>query len=311
MESTAISNNINVLSKKKYIIRKNGVDITKISINQLINKIQDESIINDYGYGSQIVLPYIDSNNNIEYELPFNFGTMQTFIAEDYSTFNGLGLVAEYGIPARGIQFDAPEPNNKLNNNITIYGNNRYQYSNLRQWLNKRNKNWYEDLHIYDTPPTLPNPSNSTGFLSCLPEDFVDAVIPVKNSTKTVNSYYKLLDATFDKFFPLSLSQSNIKCTDTNIGLNDNTEGRYWEYWHNKNIRNAYWSGNKDNTGEFASNDSRVVYSVENHNVSCMYVLRSAYFSTMYTVWSIGSRGEVGLTCSSYIRRVVPACVIG
>ena len=59
---------------------------------------------------------------------------MQTFEKEDGSTFTGLGLVAEYGLPTGNIQFDAPEPSNS-DSNRKSRGNNRWQYSNLRQWL--------------------------------------------------------------------------------------------------------------------------------------------------------------------------------
>lgn len=59
-------------------------------------------------------------------------------------------------------QFDAPEPSNPDANKKSS-GNNRYRYSNIRQWLNKSGTPWYTAQHAYDAPPTY---QNEAGFLS-------------------------------------------------------------------------------------------------------------------------------------------------
>lgn len=214
----------------KYRIVKNGTTVDTVRMSDFINKVRDGSVVTDYGYGSQIIIPYTDPVNNTEYELPFNFGTIQTFEKEDGSIFTGLGLVAEYGLPTSNIQFDAAEPSN-TDKNRKLAGNNNWSLSNLRQWMNKSGLNWYTAQHIYDATPTTPNPTTVTGFFDCLPSDFIDAVVPVKNITKGCTPVENgALITTYDKFFPLSMSQANMKCTDTRYGLNDETEGRYWEY---------------------------------------------------------------------------------
>ena len=59
--------------------------------------------------------------------------------------------------------FDNKEPNNPDNNRRT-FGNNRYIWSNIRQWLNsdKPANQWYTAQHTYDAPPDY---TNVAGFL--------------------------------------------------------------------------------------------------------------------------------------------------
>ena len=61
-------------------------------------------------------------------------------------------------------QFDAPEPSNS-NSDRRSYGNNRYIWSNLHQWLNsnKPANQWYTSQHGADAPP---NYANQNGFLN-------------------------------------------------------------------------------------------------------------------------------------------------
>ena len=59
---------------------------------------------------------------------------------------------------------DAAEPNNS-NSNRRDYGNNRYIYTNLHQWLNaeKGANQWFVKAHNADTPPDY---QNQAGFLN-------------------------------------------------------------------------------------------------------------------------------------------------
>lgn len=66
-----------------------------------------------------------------------------------------------------GRYFDAPENNSEHPNPITArksQGNNRWAFSNLRQWLNtdKPANEWYEPQHEFDNSP---NYANQNGFL--------------------------------------------------------------------------------------------------------------------------------------------------
>ena len=60
--------------------------------------------------------------------------------------------------------FDNKEPNNS-NSNRRVYGNNRYIWSNIRQWLNSSSpaNSWYSSQHSADAPP---NYTNVAGFLN-------------------------------------------------------------------------------------------------------------------------------------------------
>ena len=58
--------------------------------------------------------------------------------------------------------FDAKEPNNS-NSDRQNYGNNRYQYSNLLQWLNSDSTSWYTAKHSADQKPDSSNVWASSG----------------------------------------------------------------------------------------------------------------------------------------------------
>jgi len=53
------------------------------------------------------------------------------------------------------LAYDASEPTNPAGDRAT-YGNDRYDYSNIRQWLNKNSSagNWYVAQHAYDNDPS-------------------------------------------------------------------------------------------------------------------------------------------------------------
>lgn len=52
--------------------------------------------------------------------------------------------------------FDAKEPNN-TDSSRSKYGNNNWQYSNIKQFLNSDKENWYSSQHSYDAPPNVSN----------------------------------------------------------------------------------------------------------------------------------------------------------
>lgn len=71
------------------------------------------------------------------------------------------------------MQYDAPEPSNS-NSDRKRYGNNRYIYSNIHQWLNAtKASNWYTAQHIADAAPTY---ASSPGFLSGWSENHIAAL---------------------------------------------------------------------------------------------------------------------------------------
>jgi hypothetical protein len=69
---------------------------------------------------------------------------------------NSVTLLSKYILTLKC--FDAKEPSNS-NSDRRNYGNNRYLYSNIRQWLNSAAGAgaWYTAQHSADTPPTNAN----------------------------------------------------------------------------------------------------------------------------------------------------------
>lgn len=293
-----------------YTIRMNNTNET-INFGTLMSKIKDGTVINDYGWDNQIIIPYTDPFDGKEYECPFAFGTYQEFEKEDGTKFMGLGLLAHYCLPTSPVMFDAKEPDNPLHIYVRDNGSNRWKESNLRQWMNKTGLNWYEPQHEYDTPPTKPDPATVTGLLDCFPSDFIDMCIPVKMRSITHTLYGGGYDTTYDKLFLLSLSQCNCKSTDPKFGLNDESEGRYWEYWRNRHGGNTYWTGTSQGTDEFTSDSRRSVYKIENPEKGYTFWLRSTYRSNPHTIWNISNSGYVNFSSGYYAERIAPACVIG
>ena len=107
--------------------------------------------------------------------------------------------------------FDGKETSNP-NGDIKAYGNSRYLYSNIFQWLNKSGTNWYISKHTYDAPPStgnvFANPyDSSVGFLSGFKATFLNNIftttqITAKNTviygggSETVTSKFYLASTT-------------------------------------------------------------------------------------------------------------------
>lgn len=71
------------------------------------------------------------------------------------------------------MQYDAPEPSNS-DSSRRSYGNNRYIYSNIHQWLNATKvSEWYTAQHGADAAP---NYASSPGFLSGWSENHINAL---------------------------------------------------------------------------------------------------------------------------------------
>lgn len=98
---------------------------------------------------------------------------------------------ADYGKIIQLMCFDAKEASNS-NSDRKQYGNNRYQYSNILQWLNSNAAAgaWYSAKHSADAPPTNANVWNNyneydawAGFLAMLDPKFVAELL---TTTQTV-----------------------------------------------------------------------------------------------------------------------------
>ena len=104
------------------------------------------------------------------------------------------------------LAFDAKEPNNS-NSDRENYGNNRYSYANVLQWLNSNATagNWYSAKHSADQSPNSTsvvtyNPyADLAGFLAMLDDDFVaallDTTVTVAKNTVTDGGSYETVTA--------------------------------------------------------------------------------------------------------------------
>ena len=79
--------------------------------------------------------------------------------------------------------FDATESGG--GNSRESYGNNRYIYANIRQWLNKAGTGWYTRQHSYDRPPSNANVWSNyneydaeAGFKTGFSAEFLAAILP-------------------------------------------------------------------------------------------------------------------------------------
>ncbi len=81
-------------------------------------------------------------------------GTLFYVAAQNHPGYQGTTLITRHIIAARA--FDAREPSNPEKTtfrNPGKYGNNEYALSNIHQWLNSEEEDWYHPSHPYDAPP--------------------------------------------------------------------------------------------------------------------------------------------------------------
>ena len=139
--------------------------------------------------------------------------------------------------------FDAKEASNS-NSDRKQYGNNRYQYSNILQWLNSNAAAgaWYSAKHSADAPPTNANVWNNyneydawAGFLAMLDPKFVAELLTttqtVARNTVTDGGSYETV--TSKMFLP----------STTEVGLaneNNIAEGTLLALFSNDASRVAY-----------------------------------------------------------------------
>lgn len=285
----------------EYDIRRDGEKIAAITMADLKARIAARTLTNNFQIGDQLIVEWTNPADGVKYECPFNFGTLQNWTLEDGATKYGLGLESEYLLPAVDIMFDNKEPSNS-DANRKNYGNNRWKFSNIRQWLNAKGAGWYKAQHAADAAPSTYN--NYPGFLDTLPDDFVDALTPVQVKTQTQSVDGGGVDMTIDKFFLLSSYEMNLDHGANQYTAANNVEGTPWDIWEQKN-NGGLWTSTND-----ANNAKRLKYGIENHTYTRLYWLRSAFLYNSYGVWRVNSSGNFSGNGASDTRRVAPACVI-
>lgn len=102
----------------------------------------------------------------------------------------GVVLITEFA--ARFADFDAKEPNNPAAG-TRDNGNARYAYSNILQWLNSDESNWYTPKHPYDQAPSsgyvVQNPYDTLqGHMSHFPAAFNSLLLDIPAVTVVAGS---------------------------------------------------------------------------------------------------------------------------
>lgn len=199
-----------------------------------------------------------------------------------------MTLLSEYIIDIMG--YDAKETGNKLGYRAE-YGNNRYRFSNIKQWLNTSDKggDWWKPSYEIDSEPT------SEGFLS------------------VGQTGYSEKDGFLNAFNKKELEL--ILDTDLECGINKNIDGGGTEIVQDKVFLlslNEIGLGNKEKEYTeslsfviFNTSDSRLAYLTKecyDNTVSKQkprsfdkpwrYWLRSPYSWAEYDVWFIYESGQ-------------------
>ena len=185
--------------------------------------------------------------------------------------------------------FDAKEASNS-NSDRKSYGNNRYQHSNILQWLNSNAAagNWYSAKHSADAPPTNANVWNNyneydawAGFLAMLDPKFVAELLTttqtVARNTVTDGGSYETV--TSKMFLP----------STTEVGLaneNNIAEGTLLALFSNDASRVAY------PTAQCVSNSE---YTNSNFSTSkgWYWWLRTPNSSNAFSVRYVNSDGSL------------------
>lgn len=136
--------------------------------------------------------------------------------------------------------FDAKEIGNP-DRKRELYGNNRYVFSNIRQWLNKSSVGWYQPQHTYDQPPSDANVwsnyngyDSEAGFLTGFSSDMLSAVLTTTLTVAKPKADGGSSETFQNKVFLLSLAE---------IGLgpeNGISEGSKLALFSDNDSRKAY-----------------------------------------------------------------------
>lgn len=181
------------------------------------------------------------------------------------------------------------------------YGYNRWKYSAVRQYLNSDLPagEWWKPQHVFDRAPDVA--ATKAGWLAGVPDEFKNALTPIKVLTAPPNAIATAegitFDVTYDKVFLPSLQEHYIN----NQGAG---EGEAWEYW--KEIRGV---DTPFPTG--VATDELKVYQISNHANAPYRWMRSANRGYGYNVWNVIPSGYVSYNvAASYSFTLAPACAI-
>lgn len=164
---------------------------------------------------------------------------------------NSTTLISEKILTLKCI--DALEPNNPIQQRRE-YGNNRYIWSNIRQWLNKSGTGWYQLQHAYDRPPSSENVwynyngyDKEAGFLTGFSSEMLAAILTTTLTVARTEIDGGGSDTFQDKVFLLSMTEA---------GFNGEfvSEGSKLALFTNNDSRKAYLTTQAVSNSEYVNN---------------------------------------------------------
>lgn len=161
------------------------------------------------------------------------------------------------------MQYDAAEPRNS-NSDRRNYGNDRYIYSNIHQWLNAtKASGWYTAQHSADAAPDY---SSSPGFLSGWSENHIAALDRATLTTSRAN-----VDGGGTETFVARVAL----LSTTELGLQSSTGGGRLDIFNSNGDRatgSSYWTRTPH------SSSTSLVYPVEGSGaLGYTYLAKAAY----------------------------------
>lgn len=197
--------------------------------------------------------------------------------------------------------FDAKESANG-NSDRRNYGNNRYIYSNLRQWLNSDAAagQWYTAQHSADAPPSTANVWDGVnqyqtlaGFLNGFTANERAALLATTITVGKSSTDGGGTETCVDKVFPLS-------CTEVNLS-GDHVCGSKLAIFSDNSSRIATVTASCVANSNYGSNPSA--------NQAWYYWLRDAYAGSAYRARYVWNDGALGWSNAYYgYNGLRPAC---
>lgn len=188
-----------------------------------------------------------------------------------------------------GMLYDAAEPTNP-NTNRQTNGNNRYKVSNILQWLNSTNKNWYTAQHTYDAVRTQDN--NTYGLMYTFSPSLRSAL---QDFTKSSVADDGTLESTTKKVHLISEKEMMGDKADCAV---DGSQYPYFQEY----IAEVEASGGRKNLN--INGSSRTPFYENNANSDCAVYYRRYYNSISAPSYT---KGNVGQNFSTLALIVLPS----
>ena len=231
------------------------------------------SAANAFSVGDELTVSYNSADTT------WNVVAIDVATPADSSKTHSLTLMPANCLES--LMFDNKEPNNS-DSNRKSYGNNRYLYSNIRQWLNASAAagSWYSNQHTADAAPDYA--TTKAGFMSYFSNDFLAVIGKTKIKTVKASVDGGSYEEMANEYFYLP--------STTEVGLaneNNIAEGTLFPY--------------------FDSNDKRK----KSYNGSATYWwLRTPDYSYSVGVRGVNTDGTLSDYYACNARGVAPACNI-